>query len=84
MVVFKSKGREFPGGPVLLTLHFHCKGPRFDPSWRTKVLQAEGHGQKKKNYFKSKGKCIGFLPNQNCEKLLFQKDTYFLMIDEYP
>lgn len=48
MVVFKSKVREFPGGPVLPTLHFHCKAPRFDPSWRTKVPQAEGHGQKKK------------------------------------
>lgn len=77
MVVFKSKGREFPGGPVLLTLHFHCKAPRFDPIWRTKVPQAEGHVQKKKNCFKSKGKCTGFLPNQNCEKLLFQRAHIF-------
>lgn len=77
MVVFKSKVREFPGGPVLPTLHFHCKAPRFDPSWRTKVPQAEGHGQKKKNCFKSKGKCTGFLPNQNYEKLLFQRAHIF-------
>ena len=23
--------REFPGSPVVRTLHFHCWGPRFDP-----------------------------------------------------
>ena len=28
---FKKQNREFPGGPVVKTLHFHCKGHRFDP-----------------------------------------------------
>ena len=23
--------KEFPGGPVVRTLHFHCRGHRFDP-----------------------------------------------------
>ena len=23
--------RDFPGGPVLRTLHFHCRGHGFDP-----------------------------------------------------
>ena len=23
--------REFPGGPVVRTLRFHCRGPGFDP-----------------------------------------------------
>ena len=23
--------RDFPGSPVVQTLHFHCVGPRFDP-----------------------------------------------------
>ena len=24
-------GREFPGGPAIRTLYFHCQGPRFNP-----------------------------------------------------
>ena len=29
--VRKQKSRESPGGPVVRTPHFHCRGPRFDP-----------------------------------------------------
>ena len=29
--VFKSKCRDFPGGPVAKTLHPQSRGPRFDP-----------------------------------------------------
>ena len=32
--------REFPGGPVVRTLHFHCRGPRFKiPGRDTKIPQ---------------------------------------------
>ena len=24
------RSRDFPGGPVVKTLHFHCRGHRFD------------------------------------------------------
>ena len=39
---------DFPGGPVVKTLHFHCRGYEFDPGWRTKISQATQCGQKKK------------------------------------
>ena len=26
-----GKGRNFPGGPVIKTLRFQCRGRRFDP-----------------------------------------------------
>ena len=26
-----SSSRDFSGGPMVSTLHFHCQGPRFDP-----------------------------------------------------
>ena len=27
----KGEMREFPGGPVVRTPHFHCRGHRFNP-----------------------------------------------------
>ena len=27
----KAKMRDFPGGPVVRALHFHCRGHRSDP-----------------------------------------------------
>ena len=44
----QQKFREFPGGPVVRTLHFHCCGPGLIPGWGTKIPQATQHGQKKK------------------------------------
>ena len=44
----KGKRGEFPGSPVVRTLHSHCRGPRFNPWLGTKVLQDVRHGQKKK------------------------------------
>ena len=29
--VFKIKEREFPGGPMVRTPHFHCRGHGFNP-----------------------------------------------------
>ena len=31
---------EFPGGPVVRTRRFHCRGPGSIPGWGTKILQA--------------------------------------------
>ena len=32
--------REFPGGPVVRTRHFHCSGPGSIPGGETKIPQA--------------------------------------------
>ena len=42
------KKREFPGGPVVRTLHFHCWGPRSIPGRGTKILQVAWCGQRNK------------------------------------
>ena len=39
---------EFPGGPVIKTLCFHCLGPGLITVQGTKILQAAQHSQKKK------------------------------------
>ena len=41
-------GREFPGGPVVKTLCFHCWGLGSIPGGGTKILQAERLSQKNK------------------------------------
>ena len=38
---------EFPGGLVVRTLRFHCRGQGSVPGRGTKILQAARHGQKK-------------------------------------
>ena len=43
---------DFPGGPVVKTLQFHCRGHELDPGWRTKIPQATQCGPKKKNQLK--------------------------------
>ena len=50
---FKTYYREFPGGPVVRTLCFHCRGHGSIHGWGTKILQAMQQGQKKKKtYYK--------------------------------
>ena len=44
----KRNGGEFPGGPVIRTQHFHCRGPGLIPGWGTKIPQAVRRGQIKK------------------------------------
>ena len=39
---------EFPGGPVVRTLHFHCRGHGLDPSSGIKTPHASRCGKKKK------------------------------------
>ena len=57
-------GEEFPGGPVVKTLCFHCRGPRFNP-WLggTEILQVLQLGQKKK-------KGLGPTMEGNCQVIL--------------
>ena len=39
---------EFPGGPVVRTQCFHCRGLGSASGWGTKIPQASQRGQKKK------------------------------------
>ena len=39
----RPRGLDFPGGPVVKTLHFQCRGVSGSiPGWRTKLLHAAG------------------------------------------
>ena len=50
---FTLKNRQSPGGPILRTPSFHCKGHRFHPrSWDS--THGVLHGQKKTNQTKSR------------------------------
>ena len=40
--------RDFPGGPVVKTSRFHCKGHGFIPAQGTKIPHSTQHSQKKK------------------------------------
>ena len=40
---------DFPGGPVVKTLSFHCRGLRLD-SWSEKFCMPQGVVKKKKSY----------------------------------
>ena len=42
--------RDFPGGPVVKTSRFHCRGIGMTPCWRTKILPATQCNQKKKKW----------------------------------
>ena len=33
----KTRNWDFPGGPVVKTLHFHCRGQGSIPGWGTKI-----------------------------------------------
>ena len=44
----KTWKREFPGGPVVGTHHFHCHGSGSIPGKGTRILQAMRHSQKNK------------------------------------
>ena len=46
----KKQKREFPGGPMVKTLHFHSEGLGLIPSQGTKILHAkkkEGEGKER-------------------------------------
>ena len=53
---------KLPGGPVIRTLWFHCRGPGLITVWRTKILQAAQHSQKQtKNPQNKKPHQTGFI-----------------------
>ena len=56
---------EFPGGPVVRTRRFPCRGPGSVPGPETKIPQALRRGQKnppKKQKAKQKKKAYQWLP----------------------
>ena len=55
IIIFKDlKILDFPGGPVVKTLRFHCRGHGFDP-WSGKIpSRAARCDQKKKQNRKTK------------------------------
>lgn len=46
--IFKKSG-DFPGSPVVRTLHSTAWGPGSILGWGTEILPAAKHGQKKKS-----------------------------------
>ena len=46
-LLIRENGREFPGGPVVRTLRFHCPGQSSIPGWGTKIPQTSWRGLKK-------------------------------------
>ena len=36
--------RDFPGGPVVKTPHFHCRGMGSIPGWGTNIPHIKKHG----------------------------------------
>ena len=46
--VIKIQPWDFPGGPAVKTLPFHCRGRRFGPCLGTKIPRAPRYGQKVK------------------------------------
>ena len=58
MFIFKNL-RDFPGGLVVKTSHFHCRAMGWIPGWKTNWLHATQHGQKVKiKKIKTKLLCI--------------------------
>ena len=47
------KIRDFPGGPVVKTLRFHCRGTGLIPGQGTKIPHATWCGPKKKKKLKN-------------------------------
>ena len=45
-VGLKPEFLDFPGSPVVKTLHFQCKGCKFDLWLGTRIPHAAWHGQK--------------------------------------
>ena len=52
IVVMKEPTEDFPGGPVVKTLRFHCRGLKFDP-WPRKLRSCILHGMAKKILIKT-------------------------------
>ena len=45
----EDEGRKFPGGPVVKTPCFHCRGHRFNPWWGNQDLTCCKAWQKQTN-----------------------------------
>ena len=52
IVVMKEPTEDFPGGPEVKTLQFHCRGQKFNP-WPGKLRSCILHGTAKKIFNKN-------------------------------
>ena len=50
---------EFPGGPVVRTLCFHCRGLDSVPGWGMKILQAKQYSPKREREKKPPVRAVG-------------------------
>ena len=58
--VLRTKGREFPGCPVVRAPYSHCPGPQFDLCQGTKIPQTMWYSQK---ITRTRGKVFNFYIN---------------------
>ena len=68
-ILKKTQRREFPGGLVVKTRHFHCRGSGSIPDQGTKIPQATWHNKKKKPQSKTTMRHInstsGYIPQKS-------------------
>ena len=60
----KAKRREFPGGPVVRTPHFHCRGPGLNPL--VGEPRSCSQKQKKKKKKRQNGRAQEYKNVDNC------------------
>ena len=79
---FEIQVREFPGSPVVRTLHSHCWGPRFNPYQETKISEATWLGQN----IQIKCQCLCFLQAEPIHLLFLLHKMYniYLTPHVYP
>ena len=77
-ILKKTQRREFPGGLVVKTWHFHCRGSGSIPDQGTKIPQATGHNKKKNPKVKlpcdTSIRLLGIYPKKANTPI--QKDAY--------
>lgn len=50
--------KGIPGGLVIRTLHFHCRGPRLIPAQGTRILTSQVGQKQKKKLSSERFKCL--------------------------
>ena len=70
----RCKKSDFPGGPVVKTRPFHCRGNRFDPWWGKFCMQC-GMAKKKK-----KTQCHFYMLTTYLRKAKLKKNTVLFII----
>ena len=70
--------RDFPGGPVVKTPHFQCRGRRFNPS----VRELRSHMRKKKTELEWNEEDVyqPSLNTCNCQLKVHGRGEYFMFL----